>query len=132
MRRCIHWAVGSFVLAIGLGVVGCSTGGSSGATDPAVTPEVPGEGVQVKVKNEQRIEVDVWVSVDGARRRLGRVASFGEESFLIPMDRARVLQMEFRIFGGETCVTREVPMLPGEEVFYTIPVEIRLFDAVCR
>ena len=131
MRRC-DWAVGSVVLALGLSVAGCSTGGSSGSTDTAVTPEVSGEGVQLEVKNEQRVEVDIWVRVDGNPQRLGRVSSFDEGTFLIPMDRARILRLEFRIFGGATCVTREVSMLPGESVSYTIPMEIRLFDAVCR
>ena len=132
MRRGVHWTVGFFVLAVGLSVLACSTGGNSGSADPSVTAEGPREGVELEVKNEQRVEVDIWVRVDGAPQRLGRVNSFGEGTFLIPIDRARVLRLEFRIFGGATCVTREVSMLPGESVSYTIPTEIRLFDAVCR
>ncbi len=132
MLRRMRWTLGLFLLAAGLGTTGCSTGGSSGNPGPAVTPETAGEGVQLEVKNEQRMEADIWVFVDGHSRRLGRVESFSEGNFLIPMDRARRLRLEFRLFGGPTCVTREVSMLPGESATYTIPLEIRFFDAVCR
>jgi len=132
MRRHMSLTVGFVVVALGLGMTGCSTGGSSGGPEAGVTPETPGEGVLLEVTNEQRTEADICVFVDGASRRVGRVRAFSEESFLIPMDRARVLRLEFRIFGGPTCVTREAAMLPGEAVSYTIPINIRLFDAVCR
>jgi len=132
MRRFAKVSVGFLVLAIGVGPGGCSTGGSSANEESAITPGTPGEGVTLTVKNEQRIEADIWVFVDGATQRLGRVNAFGEETFLIPLDRARTLRLEFRLFGGATCVTRETSRLPGEAVSYTIPVDIRLFDAVCR
>ena len=122
-----------FLLTTGLGTTGCSTsGGSSGDPGPAATPGTPGGGVDLEVKNEQRMEAEIWVFIDGARRRLGRVNSFSENTFLIPIDRARILRMEFRLYGGPVCVTGDAPFEPGDFVSYTIPVDITRFDAVCR
>jgi len=129
MNRFARLSAGLLALTMGLGMGGCS---SSGSPEPADTAVVPGQGVRLEVTNEQRTEAEIWVLVDGSRQRLGRVASYDNETFLIPMDRPRTLRMEFRIFGGPTCVTREVSRRPGESVSYTIPVDIRVFDAVCR
>ena len=120
------------VIAVGMALAGCSTGGSSGEFEPGFTPDRSGEGVNLEVTNEQRTEADIWVFIDGVSQRLGRVRAFDKETFLIPMDRARTLRLEFRLFGGRTCATGEGSFLPGEAVAYTIPVDIRLFDAVCR
>lgn len=122
-------SAGLLALAVGLGVGGCASGG--GTQEEAVAP-ASGQGVRLTVINEQRTEAEIWSVVDGSRQRLGMVRSMDRGSFLIPMDRGRNLRMEFRIFGGPTCLTRDVQMVPGESVTYTIPVEIRLFDAVCR
>ena len=117
--------------ALSLVFPSCSTGGGAEG-GPAAEPADPGEGVQLAVTNEQRMEADIWVYVDGVRRRVGTVRALSNDDFVIPMDRARRLRLEFRIFGGPTCVTREVSMLPGEAASYTIPMNIQLFDAVCR
>jgi hypothetical protein len=133
MRSDMRWTVGFFVAALGLGMVGCSTGGGSGDPEPAVAPGVPGEGVRMSVKNDQRIEANIFVFLDGAQQRVGRISAFGEDSFLVPMDRGRVVRFEFRLFGGPTCVTREISMVPGDVVSYTIPVDLQGFiDATCR
>jgi len=133
MSRRMRRILGLFLLTIGLGTAGCSTsGGSSGDPGAAVAPGTPGEGVDLEVKNEQRMEAEIWVFIDGARRRLGRVPSFGENTFLIPIDRVRILRLEFRLYGGPTCVTGDAPFEPGDAVTYTIPVDINRFDAVCR
>jgi len=132
MRRSAKIMAGFLVLPIAMALGGCSTGGSSGNAEPAVTPGSPGEGVTLEVTNEQRVEADIWVFVDGSRERLGRVRSFSEETFLISIDRARTIRLEFRLFGGPTCVTRDESLLPGDAVAYTIPLDIRVFDAVCR
>jgi hypothetical protein len=117
--------------ALSLVFSSCSTGGGAEG-GPAAEPADRREGVQLAVTNEQRMEADIWVYVDGVQRRVGTVRALSSNDFVIPMDRARRLRLEFRIFGGPTCVTREVSMLPGEAASYTIPMNIQLFDAVCR
>lgn len=118
--------------AFSLFLPSCSTGGGGAQGGPAAEPVEGVGGVQLAVTNEQRMEADIWVYVDGVRRRVGTVRAFSNDDFVIPIDRARNLRLEFRIFGGPTCVTREVSMLPGEAASYTIPMNIQLFDAVCR
>jgi hypothetical protein len=120
------------VCALAIGVPGCSTGGGGSQANAAAEPADPGVGVQLEVTNEQRIEADIWVYLDGQRRRVGSVRSFSEDTFLIRMDRARNARLEFRLFGGPTCVTRDLSLLPGDEISYTIPMNITLMDAVCR
>ena len=88
--------------------------------------------MELDVKNDQRMEAEIWVFIDGARRRLGRVPSFSENTFLIPIDRARILRLDFRLYGGPVCVSGDAPFEPGDAVSYTIPVDITRFDAVCR
>lgn len=132
MNSGIRLALGVFVLAMGFALAGCAGPGSAGTTEMAATPEAPGAGVQLTVKNEQRTEAVIWVLIDGSRQRLGQVRAYDEGTFLIPMDRTRMLRMEFQIYGGPTCVTREVSRQPGQSVSYTIPTDIRLFDATCR
>jgi hypothetical protein len=129
MKKIRVGVAATLVLGASWGISGCSSGGTGG-TEQAVVPA--GQGVTLEVTNEQRTEAEIWVLADGSRQRMGRVPAYGEETFLIPMDRGRTLRMEFRIFGGPTCITRDVRMMPGEAVSYTIPVNINLFDAVCR
>lgn len=129
MKRLARMVAGGVALVIGFGVGGCASGGGAEEEAPAVAP---GQGVRLSVRNDQRTEAEIWVFVDGSRQRMGMVRSMDSGEFLIPMDRGRTLRMEFRIFGGPTCVTRDISMVPGESVSYTIPVEIRMFDAVCR
>jgi len=129
MKRYARMTAVGLALVVGLGMGGCAGGGGAQEEAAAVTP---GQGVQLTVKNDQRTEAEIWAIVDGSRQRMGMVRSMDSGTFLIPMDRGRNLRMEFRIFGGPTCLTRDVQMVPGESVSYTIPVEIRMFDAVCR
>ena len=129
MKRFAKLAALGLVLTAGPGVGGCASGGSSVPEDNAPTT---GPGLELEVTNNQRTEAEIWVYLDGSRQRVGRVASNGREMFMIPLDRMRTVRMEFRLYGGPTCVTRDVAMQPGEGVSYTIPVDINLFDAVCR
>lgn len=132
MEKGIRWAVGLVVLALGLGMTSCSTGGTAGDSAPAATPGTPETGVRLTVRNDQRTETEIWVYVDGARSRLGRVRSGDQGTFIIPTDRVRRMRMEFRIYGGPVCVTRDASLGPAEVVNYNIPVDITMFDAVCR
>ena len=132
MKRRIGWTVSLFALSIGLGLAGCATAGTSGDSEPATSPEASGPGVQVDVTNEQTMEAEVWVSLDGVRQRVGRVRSYSKETFRIPMDRTVILSMEFRLFGGATCTSRELSMAPGGALFYTIPTNLQGFDGTCR
>lgn len=111
---------------------GCSTGGTGSESGAAAEPAGEVVGVLLEVINEQRIEADIFVYLDGQQRRVGRVRSLSEENFVIPMDRARSARLEFRLFGGPTCVTRETSLVPGDEISYTIPIQITLMDAACR
>jgi len=129
MRRFWGVSVGVLAFTLGLGMVGCASGGGTQEGGAAATE---GQGVRLTVTNQQRTETEIWVYVDGSRQRMGTVRSNDTDTFLVPMDRGRNLRMEFRIFGGPTCVTRDVQMVPGEAVTYTIPVDIQMFDAVCR
>ena len=132
MKSGIRLAFGAFVLAMGFALAGCAGSGNQGTSEAMGTPEAAGTGVQLTVKNEQRTEAVIWVLIDGSRQRLGQVRAYDEGTFLIPMDRTRMLRMEFQIYGGPTCLTREVSRQPGQSASYTIPTDIRLFDAVCR
>ncbi|MGW8268399.1 MAG: hypothetical protein ACWGSQ_18675 [Longimicrobiales bacterium] len=129
MRRFRGVSSGVLASALVLGLAGCASGGG---TQEEGTTATEGQGVRLTVSNQQRTEAEIWVFVDGSRQRMGVVRSNDTNNFLIRMDRGRNLRMEFRIFGGPTCVTRDVQMVPGEAVSYTIPVNIQMFDAVCR
>jgi len=129
MRRFRGVSVGVLAFTLGLGMGGCASGGG---TQEGGAAAAEGQGVRLTVSNQQRTEAEIWVFVDGSRQRMGVVRSNDTDTFLIRMDRGRNLRMEFRIFGGPTCVTRDVQMVPGESVSYTIPVNIQMFDAVCR
>ena len=118
--------------ALAVVLPGCSTSGGGSGSGAAAEPVEPGVGVTLEVINEQRIEADIFVFLDGVQQRVGRVKSFSEDTFLIPMDRARTGRLEFRLFGGPTCVTREASLLPGDQLSYTIPIQITLMDAICR
>jgi len=130
MKSLAKLAALGLVLAAGSGASGCASGGSSGVDDSKAP--TTGPGIELEVTNNQRTEAEIWVFLDGSRQRVGRVISNSRETFMIPMDRMRTVRMEFRLYGGPTCVTRDVAMQPGEAVSYTIPVDINLFDAVCR
>lgn len=118
--------------ALATALPGCSTGGGSSPSGSEAEPAEPGVGVQLEVINQQRIEADIWVYLDGQSQRVGRVRSNSEDTFLIRMDRARTARLEFRLFGGPTCVTRETSLVPGDQISYTIPINITLMDAACR
>lgn len=121
-----------FALAFGAGLGACATGGGFGSSGAAAPGSRAGQGVSIEVVNEQRTEAEIWALLGAERQRLGSVPSFGSDTFLIRMDRARNVRLEFRIFAGPTCVTGEAALVPGEAVTYTIPLDITRFDAVCR
>ncbi len=123
-------AIGSAALA--LTAAGCSTLGNPQTSMEGGGGPGAGPGVSFEVVNEQRTEVEIWALADMERQHLGMVRAFDRNTFFIRMDRIRTIRLEFRFFGGPTCVTGEEPLTPGEAVSYTIPLDINRFDAICR
>jgi hypothetical protein len=132
MPKSTGYAPVLFALILGAGLGACSTSGESGSPPAAAPGSTPGQGVSIEVVNEQRTEAEIWALLGAERQRLGTVPSFGKDTFLIRMTQARNVRLEFRIFAGPTCVTRDVALVPGDAVTYTIPLDITRFDAVCR
>jgi hypothetical protein len=119
-----------------LGVLGlvllASACTASGAQPESAAPVDPSKGVTVTLRNEKLADARVYLRVDGGRRPLGTVTGGAEETFFEPLGQISVVRIEFDLIQGERCVTAELSIGPGEEIEYTIPMNLAMVTAVCR
>jgi len=104
---------------------GCASAGSG---DPFQGEA--GESVEVEVVNLNFNDVTLYALRLGQRIRVGIVGGAQTETFTIRWPTSLPLRFEFRIIGGDRCVTDEIPVDPGDQLYLEIPQNLR-GSAVC-
>jgi hypothetical protein len=117
------------VLGLALLASACT---SSGPRPEPARPGDPSEGLTVTVRNQKMADARIYLRVDGGRRPLGTVTGGAVETFFEPLAQISVVRMEFDLVQGERCVTAELSLGPGEEIDFTIPMNLNMIAAVCR
>jgi len=114
-------------------VVALLASGCGGTSAPP--PTLSGDASQaltITIRNEQIDAARITLWVNSARRRLGDVRGNSTETFQVPMPVSASVRMEFDLTLGASCVTRDVFLAPGDVIDVTIPVDLRMMQAVCR
>jgi hypothetical protein len=108
----------SALLALALLSAACSHTARSG------TPE-PQAKTTVRVRNQNFLDMDVFVLQGGQRIRLGMVAGLSTQVFTLPdyvLRGSQQLQFELHPIGGRANPRSEtISVQPGDEVELTIP-----------
>jgi len=118
---------------LGTVVVALLAAGCGGTAAPP--PTLGGDASQaltITIRNEQIDAARITLWVNSARRRLGDVRGNSTETFQVPMPVSASVRMEFDLTLGASCVTRDVFLAPGDVIDVTIPVDLRMMQAVCR
>jgi len=118
------------VLAFSFITTACGAGAAS-ASRPAFSGSRD-DVLQITVRNQQLDEARVWLWVDGQRQRLGSVRGNENETFFHPIANISTVHMEFDLTLGQSCITANVSLGPGDVVEAVIPSNLRMMAAVCR
>ncbi len=121
----------SATLAFAVLVTGCAGGGARSRPEPALDGDLS-QVLTVTIENQQLNEARVFLFIDHDRRRLGTVRGNQQETFHVPITHIAQVRLEFDLTLGEHCVTRDIPLGPGEQIDVTIPVNLNMMVAVCR
>lgn len=101
-------------------VLAALTAGCASAGNP-----FPGEGeareVEIEVLNLNFSDATLHALRMGQRIRLGIVTGKRSGTFTVEWPTSLPLQVEIRLLGGERCVTREMPVDPGDRLYLEIP-----------
>jgi len=93
----------------------------------AATPDTPEPRAEttLKVRNQNFLDMDVFVLRDGQRVRLGMVAGLSSQVFTLPADIVRSspqLRFELHPIGGRgNPRTETISVQPGDQLELTIP-----------
>ena len=115
-------------VVVALLAAGC---GSTAAPPPTLGGDAS-QALTITIRNEQIDAARITLWVNSARRRLGDVRGNSTETFQVPMPVSASVRMEFDLTLGASCVTRDVFLAPGDVIDVTIPVDLRMMQAVCR
>lgn len=90
----------------------------------------PGEGeareIEIEVLNLNFADATLHALRVGQRIRLGIVTGKRSERFTVEWPTSLPLQMEIRLLGGERCITRELPVDPGDRLYLEIPQNLSM------
>ncbi len=103
-----------------------------GAAPPPTLGGDASQALTITIRNEQIDAARITLWVNSARRRLGDVRGNSTETFRVPMPVSASVRMEFDLTLGARCVTRDLFLAPGDVIDVTIPVDLRMIQAVCR
>ena len=93
-------------------IAGCG-GGSGGVGNPNPF-EASNELVRVEVLNRDFAQATVRALYTGTRRTLGRVPGHSSTTFSLEWPFSRPLRFEIDLLAGQTCMTREFNVRPGD------------------
>ncbi|HSG48306.1 MAG TPA: hypothetical protein VLA43_10870 [Longimicrobiales bacterium] len=99
-------------------VTACATAGS---------PFTGAEGereIEIEVLNLNFSDATLHALRMGQRIRLGVVTGKQRETFTVRWPSSLPLQIEIRLLGGERCLTREMPVDPGDQLYLEIPIDL--------
>ena len=105
-------------------VAGCATAGNP----------FPREGeareIEIEVLNLNFSDATLYALRVGQRIRLGIVTGKESTTFTIEWPVSFDMQIEIRLLGGDRCITREMPVDPGDRLYLEIPQNLAT-AAVC-
>lgn len=125
--------MGSGRKLLGTVVVALLAAGCGGTAAPP--PTLIGDASQaltITIRNEQIDAARITLFLNSTRRRLGDVRGNSTETFQVPMPVSASVRMGFDLTLGASCVTRDIFLAPGDVIDVTIPVDLRMMQAVCR
>lgn len=108
------------------GSFGC--GGSRAEGDPMISQGDARLNIEIRNNNLQNITVHV-ISL-GRRQRLGMVFGTQTETYFLPWDRGREIQIELDMLAAGECFTRQIWADPGDHIFMEIESHIDPLDCV--
>ena len=109
-----------FACLVSGAIWGC--GGGSNVRNPF---EADQELVHIQVLNRNFADATLHSVVTGSRRRLGRVNGHGSATFRLDWPHTRPLRIEIDLLAGQSCVTRELNVVPGDVVQLQIEPNLR-------
>ncbi len=109
-------------------IAGC--GGSSGVGSPFEADE---NSIRIEVLNRNFADATLRAVVAGAGRRLGRVTGHTNRTFRLDWPYSAPLWVEIDLLAGQTCITREIFVQPGDLIELQIePNLMGIGDSGCR
>lgn len=93
--------------------------GRSRASDPLTAANTPRD-VIIEVTNASYSEATLHVYKGGERSRLGIVSALDEATFTIGWENTLDMQINIDLLAGPSCLTRRLPVDPGDIIELTI------------
>ena len=97
-------------------LVAASIGGCGGGSNVRNPFEADQELVHIQVLNRNFADATLHSVVTGSRRRLGRVTGHGSATFRLDWPHSRPLRIEINLLAGQSCITRQLNVDPGDVV----------------
>ncbi len=102
------------LLALGLTLTACASGGGPGGNPFSQDPGERGE-IEIKIVNMNFSDATVWALISGGRRqRLGFVTGKSEKIFTVPWTHSEPLSVEFDLVAGPRCLSESLVVDPGD------------------
>ena len=95
------------LLAVSAGCAGTAEGPQFGQDRLA-------DRITIEVRNDSFADATLHVHRAGQRTRLGTVTALAMERFQVPWPQPQDLQISIRLLAGRSCITRELPVDPGD------------------
>ena len=87
--------------------------------------------VRLAVTNLNWSDATLYVHRGVERRRLGIVTGKGDAELVVRWPTAAALRVEIVLPSGESCLTRETMVRPGERLEVEVPADLSM-DPACR
>ena len=100
------------VCLLPIAMAGCG-GGSGGVRNPNPF-EADEDLVRIEVLNRNFADATLRAVVAGSRRTLGRVTGHTNRTFRLDWPYSRPLRIEIDLLAGQSCITREIFVQPGD------------------
>ena len=110
----------ALILLAALSSAACST-----ARTPFSDGQTGGQTIRVEVRNLNFDPATVWAVRSGERIRLGIVEGKLDRTFRVPWPNPSSLQIEVALQGGGRCITRAVPVNPGETMVMDVASDLQ-------
>ncbi len=112
--KAVHMRSAALV-ALVLSGAGCATGNPAQSDSPFSDASGVRNLVQIDVLNNNFNDATLWAVRSGAERtRLGIVSGKSDARFSVPWRFSEPLRIEIDLFTGPRCLTREIPVDPGD------------------
>jgi hypothetical protein len=109
------------MLVFALVTAGCA---SMGLPDPFTDTATGQTDVRLTVQNRNFADATVHILRGGERLRLGIVPGTLSEEYRIPWRLSMRMQVDVRLLAGERCVTREMIVDPGDDIYLEVPANV--------